>query len=368
MATARRLLIWVCLAPLAACRAASVDYDRDASPATGADLGDTGEPATTDDGAERDSAAEPGEVEAGGADGDGAVPEQALDGSVDAEPALPLDAMSQPAHDATPPTTIPDATIAVPTPGCLAGITDYKQRGPFGFRSEQDGKIKLFVPSSVPADCKLPIVHVGNGTGASCSNYMAVIEHLASHGFLVTCYESASFVESHCLQAVDAAYRLHPELAGNALGFTGHHTGAAGAYVCVQRAEETWGSSRLYAGHAAQPASGTGDSPNWQATYAKIRSPMFQFHGSEDVLVSAGWVKQSYDALADSTEAYWFEARGATLIPVAARYMQESSVVFFRWKLLGDMAACRYFQDMQRSADWSLAGQQNAATCESTQP
>jgi len=225
--------------------------------------------------------------------------------------------------------------------------------------------VRLWVPA-LPANCKTPVVHFDVGTAASCDNYLPLLEHLASHGFLTTCYESGQAGQvQHCLDAIDTAYRLHPQLAGEMLGLSGHHTGGADAIACLSRAEQRWGNAKRYAVHATAPASGAGgsDGEPWTESYAKLSSPVFLLSGSEDNLVSASWVGRGFDALADASEAYWYEARGAPHIPLPLSFMQESSVVFLRWKLLGDQRACAHFKAMPDAGEWTRKQQQNAREC-----
>lgn len=254
---------------------------------------------------------------------------------------------------------------AEPTAGCLDGITNYKTTGRFRYRTETAGAVKMWVPS-VPAGCKVPVVHLANGTGARCSTYGGILTHLASHGFLAVCYENTNTGQgTQCITALETAMARHPELVDDKIGSTGHSQGGGAAFMCLQRAEARWGSSKIYAGLAMEPASGFGDSPaNWASYYAQIKSPMFMFNGSADFLVSASWVGRAFDALANDTEAYWYEATGAAHIPIPTRWTQESAVAWFRWKLLGDNAACRYFKSMPAGRDWNPRRNQAETSCE----
>ena len=63
------------------------------------------------------------------------------------------------------------------------------------------------------------------------------------------------------------------------------------------------------------------------------------------------------------TEKYWYEATGAAHIPVPTKWTNESTVVFFRWKLLGDKAACEYFKKMPDGPDWAPKMVKNAKDC-----
>lgn len=247
---------------------------------------------------------------------------------------------------------------------CLDGVTDYKTKGKFTYTAETSGQVKMWVPK-VPAGCKVPVVHLANGTTANCGNYRPILEHLASHGFYAVCYEDPNTGQgTQCITALETAIQKHPELADDKIGSTGHSQGGGAAFMCLTRAEEKWGNAKIYAGHSMEPASGYGDSPsNWASYYAKIKSPMFMFNGTDDVLVSASWVQDAFNAMDDSTETYWYEATGAAHIPVPTSWTQESTVVWFRWKLLGDKKACEYFKNMPMGNQWDLKKKQAEKGC-----
>ncbi len=253
----------------------------------------------------------------------------------------------------------------LPPGHCMEGITDYTSTGPFSVQSADSGLVNIWVPG-VPAGCKVPVVHLSNGTGASCFTYNAILEHLASHGFLASCYEDTNTGQgTQCISALETLFAEYPDLADNRIGSTGHSQGGGASFICIYRAEEKWGDSMIYAGHSMEPASGYGDSPsNWASLYGQIESPFFMFNGSSDMLVSASWVRDAFDALPDTTEAYWYEAVGAShMTPIPTSYTQESAVAWFRWKLLGDAQACEYFKAMPNSSDWNLQEKQNEQPC-----
>lgn len=247
---------------------------------------------------------------------------------------------------------------------CLAGIANYTTDGPFSFSSARSGSVNIWVPD-VPSGCKVPIVHLANGTGARCSTYGSILEHLASHGFLTTCYEDTNTGQgTQCLTAIQTALAEYPDLADTKVGSTGHSQGGGGAIMCVYRAEQEYGDSIDIVGHAMEPAHGYGDAPaNYASLYAQIRSPIFMFNGSSDSLVSSSWVSQGFNALDDGIEAYWYEAVGAAHIPIPTRWTEESTVAWFRWKLLGDTQACEYFKNMPNTSDWDFQDSQNETEC-----
>jgi hypothetical protein len=254
---------------------------------------------------------------------------------------------------------------------CLDGITDYENAGPFTFMATASGSVKIWVPA-VPAGCKVPVIHLANGTGATCSNYQPALERMASHGFLTTCYEDPNTgAGTQGITAFETALMMYPNLADNKLGSTGHSQGGQAAFTVLQLAEAKWGSQMIYAGLAMEPASGFGTQPaggTWQQVYAKIKSPMFMFSGTADTLVSASWVQQAYSAMPATNEVYWWSATGATHIPVPNTPEEQVSIPWFRWKLLGDGAACRFFKAMPGnsmiSPGWTKQMSENEKPCQ----
>jgi hypothetical protein len=250
---------------------------------------------------------------------------------------------------------------------CLDGVTDFTKEGPFKYTAQPQGAIKFWVPE-VPAGCKVPVVHLANGTGASCGAYQSVLNRLASHGFLTACYESTQTgAGTQGLMAFETAMSKFPDLADKKFGSTGHSQGGQAAFTVLQLTEAKFGADAIYAGLAMEPASGFGAQPSggsWQSVYAKIKSPMFMFSGTSDTLVSASWVARGFDALDDGIEAYNWSARGATHIPTPQPETMEVSIPWFRWKLLGDKAACTAFQALKGAGRWTETKSQNAKGCE----
>jgi hypothetical protein len=252
---------------------------------------------------------------------------------------------------------------------CLDGITDYGAKGPFSFEARTVGSVKILAPL-VSAGCNVPILHWANGTGATCSSYQGVLEHLASHGFLTTCFETTLSLRKDCMTAFETARQEFPQLAGHRLGSMGHETGGATAFLCALDAEQTWGDAMIVAGHATAPMSGAGtmDGPPWMSEYARVRAPMFMFNDSPGGLVPASTVQAAFDALDDGVEAYWYEASGATDLPIPTAWIEESSVAWFRWKLLGDAQACQHVKRMPEGDQWDLRKSQAEIDCASGKP
>jgi len=123
----------------------------------------------------------------------------------------------------------------------------------------------------------------------------------------------------------------------------------------------------IYAGLAMEPASGFGAQPTggtWQEVYAKIKSPMFMFSGTMDVLVSESWVQQAYDAMPRRMRSTGGRRSARhTFLPPWDRNKQ-ISIPWFRWKLLGDNAACVFFKKMPDGPDWDERMSENQQPCQ----
>jgi len=253
---------------------------------------------------------------------------------------------------------------------CLNGITNYEAAGPFQYTATSSGSVKIWVPT-VPAGCKVPVIHLANGTGATCSDYGDDLVRFATQGFLTTCYEDPNTgAGTDGITAFTTALAMYPNLALHALGSTGHSQGGQAAFTTLQLAEAKWGSSYIYAGLAMEPASGFGDQPSggtWEKVYGEIKSPMFMFSGTADMLVSAAWVGEAYSAMNPKNEVYWWSATGATHIPTPQVPEEQVSIPWFRWKLLGDNAACKFFKAMPGnsmiSPGWTKEMSENEAPC-----
>jgi len=256
--------------------------------------------------------------------------------------------------------------------GCpaLTAITDYEDAGPFKYTATSSGSVKIWVPT-VPAGCKVPMVHLANGTGATCSDYGDDLVRFATQGFLTLCYEDPNTgAGTQGITAFTTAMAMYPNLYDNKMGSTGHSQGGQAAFTVLQLAEAKWGTTMTYAGLAMEPASGFGTQPSggtWEQVYAKIKSPMFMFSGTADMLVSAAWVGEAYSAMNPMNEVYWWSATGATHIPTPQVPEEQVSIPWFRWKLLGDNAACKFFKAMPGNSminpGWTKEKSENEKPC-----
>jgi len=273
------------------------------------------------------------------------------------------------------------ALAAVGTGSCLDGDTSFGGAGPFGVSTRTVGRVKFWVPR-VPTGCKVPIVHLANGTGATCSAYGSSLQRLATHGFLAACYENTNTGAGQFgLEAYETAIREFPIADATKFGSTGHSQGGQASLVTIALIQDKYGEEVQTAALPMQPASGFGVQPrgqSWQQAYRKVRSPVFMFSGNSttgyanslllgigigDGLVAISWVNEGFDALSRDIEAYHWTAVGSTHIPTPQAAENEIAPAWFRWKLLGDQAACRYVKGLV-SGRWRVQKQQNVQDCQ----
>jgi hypothetical protein len=258
-------------------------------------------------------------------------------------------------------------SVTLPEGHCLANSTkDYNADGTFTHQTKRSGSVNMWIPD-VPKGCKVPMIHLANGTGASCSMYGEPLVRIASHGFLALCYESTNTgAGTQGIEAFDTALKELPDLVDYRFGSTGHSQGGMSSFCVLQFAEEKWGAKGIYAGLAIEPASGFGTNPSepWANVYAKIKSPMFMFSGQgTDGLVAQTWVQQAYDALDPGIEAYFWAKAGANHMTPTGE-INDISISWFRWKLLGDKKACEYFKAIPKNnTSWAVIEEQNQAPC-----
>ena len=86
------------------------------------------------------------------------------------------------------------------------------------------------------------------------------------------------------------------------------------------------------------------------------------------MLVSASRVGQAYSAMPTTNEVYWWSATGATHIPVPNVPEEQVSIPWFRWKLLGDKAACTFFKAIPGNSainpGWTKTMSENEKPCQ----
>ena len=161
---------------------------------------------------------------------------------------------------------------------------------------------------------------------------------------------------------------MYPDLADKKIGSTGHSQGGQAAFTVLALAEEKFGapttSTRASPWSRRAASVRSRRAARGSSSYAKIKSPMFMFSGTADVLVSEGWVQPGLRRDGDGQRdvlVVGATARRTSRCPTAET--QQVSIPWFRWKLLGDKAACEAFIALEAGARWTKVQCQNEKTC-----
>lgn len=234
---------------------------------------------------------------------------------------------------------------------CLRDMgTAYGSPGRFKVARTTVGSVNIYAPTDLPAGCKVPIVHYSNGTMMFCSYYRSHLEHMASWGFLVSCFESTQTGSGEaCLTGLDTLVSKFPDHADpSRIGSTGHSQGGGAAITCAYLSEQKGGANVSVAVHAIMPAHGM-NRLSYSSEYPLIRAPVFIMSGSTDAIVSDSWIDLGYGPL--KTETLWYQAVGVGHMG-PNEPASPTSVAYFRWKLLGDQNAAEYIRSLDTMPGW----------------
>jgi hypothetical protein len=150
------------------------------------------------------------------------------------------------AAPAPPAAATPDPTAGAPFPKAM----DFAATGAFETVAENnvgpDNAFTLFRPAELGASGVVhPIITWGNGTGAMPSSYTALLQHLASHGFIVIASNNTNVGSGDEMLAGVDWVQSENERSGSPMfgkvnaarsGATGHSQGGAGACAAARDA------------------------------------------------------------------------------------------------------------------------------------
>lgn len=252
---------------------------------------------------------------------------------------------------------------------CLMDINDYTRgQGRYQVRRANDGRVKVWVPSNLPSGCKVPVVHLANGTGGTCMTYGTILQNLAEYGFVATCYENMNTGQgTQAIEAIKKVMQNHSDIVDpNRIGFMGHSQGGGATMTGLSRGEDQWPNATM-SGLAMQPAAGFGNAPmNWAQMSAGLTSPVCMFNGTADTLVLPFYARISWTAMTNPSQfRVWYTATSmdSTHIPTPNNPTREISVPWFRWTLLGDANACEAFKALTDTNRWDLTERHLMPAC-----
>ena len=192
----------------------------------------------------------------------------------------------------------------------------------------------------------------GNGTGSSPTTYSGLLNHWASHGFVVAAAETSNAgTGEEMLECLDA---VEGEFAGNVdmdrVGASGHSQGGGGAIMAGQ-------DERITATAPMQPYTiGLGHDTSSQSNQ---NGPMFLMSGSSDA-IAGSTLNQAPVFRRANVPVFWGTLQGAGHFePMgSAGDFRGPSTAWLRYYLMddGDAAATFFGNDciLCQSSDWEV--------------
>lgn len=240
-------------------------------------------------------------------------------------------------------------------------VADFSARGPFSTTNERQGTgCQVYRPSTLGEnDLDHPVILWGNGTGGSPSTYADLLDHWASHGFVVaaaTTSDAGSGQEMlACLDRLETLNGLSSgayagNLNLNRVGSSGHSQGGGGSLMAGQ-------DSRITATAPFQPyVLGLGHETSSQSNQ---NGPMFLMTGSNDTL--AGPTLNGRPVFRNANvPVFWGNLEGVGHFePVGdGGGYRGPSTAWYRFHLMGDSNAENTFYgsncELCTDSDWEV--------------
>ena len=168
---------------------------------------------------------------------------------------------------------------------------EYAATGPYATTSTSVTGYRIFYPRQMDGDH--PIITWGNGTGAPTMTYTALLNHLASWGFVVVASNSTMTQSGEAMiggidylieQNATPGSPFYGKLDTQSIGSTGHSQGGGGA---INAATDP----RVKCSVPIAPSPGQ---------IRQVKGPIFLVAGASDTIVSASLVRSTSYALAQA--------------------------------------------------------------------
>ncbi len=221
-------------------------------------------------------------------------------------------------------------------------------------------KYLFYYPAEMmTTDRKYPVVVFCNGTGVTGSKYTAVLEHLASWGFVVAATEEEyswnGFSAEMCIRRImllndnEAVQGLetnpfYQHIDIDNVGIAGHSQGGVGA---INAATDSAYAHMIKAVYCASPTGQElAQAMEWPYEPSKINAPVFLISatgdGDERLVVSLDGLTAIYNAVPDMVAKFMArrnDADHAHTLYYGDGYM----TAWFMWQLKGDEEAAKAF-------------------------
>ncbi len=230
---------------------------------------------------------------------------------------------------------------------------------------EKIGTIQVWHPANM-TECYPAVVTV-NGTGVPASKYEAILEHLATWGFIVIGSEDANSWDgvssSFCLDYLlalneDADSILYQKIDTGHIGIAGHSQGGVGAINAATSFENSSLYASVYLASTTWPDLAV--ALNWPYDISKIQAPCFMTAGTgktdAETITPLSSMVSSFDALDNGQPTVMARRRDTDhgqMLAGADSYM----TAWFCWTLKGDPEAAPVFtgadpEIISNTANW----------------
>lgn len=186
-----------------------------------------------------------------------------------------------------------------------------------------------------------PAVVMVNGTATPASEYMPLLDHLASWGFVVVGNEDAQAGDGQStLRTIEALADLEPRADVKRIGLYGHSQGGVGAFNAAAQSENV---SAVYV--ASPAAASIAKKNDWPYRVAELEMPVFFMAGDgrQDRMFVSPW--ESVEEAFNSTTGPGVLARrlGADH-PDVLEFGDAYATAWLSWQLCDDQSAAPAFQ------------------------
>ena len=221
-------------------------------------------------------------------------------------------------------------------------------------------KYEIFYPSDIASgNNQYPVVIYSNGTGIKASKYKAVLERLASWGFIVIGTEAENswngFSSEMCLRLIEKLHTArdvegwdsnpfygHVDMEN--IGVSGHSQGGVGV---INAATENKNGAKIKAIFSASPTNKElAAALEWDYDASLVNVPIFFVsstgNADENLVVSGEQLEDIYNDVPDSVTKIMARRTGADhgeMLSFADGYM----TAWFMWQLQGDTEAANAF-------------------------